>query len=102
MNKKKILVIIGIVVLVIIVLWLEGVIPKQIGKIYGIRYMKDNFPKMQLEYVNIEWSQYHDEYIITFKDKDNQQYGCSIGPKYFPVSLGQGLNGIKETYLEKY
>lgn len=41
-------------------------------------------------------------YIITFKDKENQNYGCVISPKYFPVSLGQGIFAIEETYKEKY
>lgn len=99
---KKILIIIGILVLVIIVLWFGGVIPKQIGKIYGIKYMKNNFPEMQFDYVNIEWNKYYGDYIITFKDKENGSYSCVIGPKYFPISIGQGLNVIMENYQEKY
>ncbi|OKZ56953.1 MAG: hypothetical protein BHV99_04730 [Clostridium sp. 26_21] len=99
---KKNLIIIGILVLVIIVLWFGGVIPKQIGKIYGIKYMKNNFPEMQLDYVNIEWNKYYGDYIITFKDKENGSYSCVIGPKYFPISIGQGLNVIMENYQEKY
>lgn len=100
--KKKNLIIIGILVLAIIVLWFGGVIPKQIGKIYGIKYMKNNFPEMQFEYVNIEWNKYYGDYIITFKDKENESYSCVIGPKYFPISIGQGLNVIMENYQEKY
>lgn len=99
---KKNLIIIGILVLVIIVLWFGGVIPKQIGKIYGIKYMKNNFPEMQFDYVNIEWNKYYGDYIITFKDKENGSYSCVIGPKYFPISIGQGLNVIMENYQEKY
>lgn len=99
---KKNLIIIGILVLVIIVLWFGGVIPKQIGKIYGIKYMKNNFPEMQFDYVNIEWNKYYGDYIITFKDKENGSYSCVIGPKYFPISIGQGLNVIMENYKEKY
>jgi hypothetical protein len=64
--------------------------------------MKNNFPKMQLEYVDIEWSKYHDDYIIAFKDKDDDIYSCTIGPKYFPISLGQGLFEIEEKYKENY
>ena len=100
--KNKILIIVGIIALLIILLWFSGIIPKQIGKIYGINYMKNNFIEMQLEYVDIEWKKYFGEYIITFKDKDNQKYGCVIGPKYLPISLGQGLNAIQETYKENY
>lgn len=100
--KKKVLIIISILVLGIIALWFGGIIPKQIGKIYGIKYMKDNFPEMQFEYENIEWNKYYGDYIITFKDKENESYGCVIGPKYFPISIGQGINAIIETYQEKY
>lgn len=100
--KKKILIITSIVVLGIIILWVGGIIPKQIGKIYGTKYMKDNFSKMQFEYENIEWNKYYGDYIITFKDKENEYYSCVIGPKYFPISMGQGMNAISEIYEEKY
>ena len=58
--------------------------------------MSENFPDMQLEYINIEWNKYYGDYTITFKDKENNNYGCVIGPKYFPVNLGQGLSAIEE------
>lgn len=102
MKKKGVLIIIIILTLVITALWFCGVIPKQIGKIYGINYMKENFPEMQLDYVDIEWNKYYGDYIITFKDKENQNYSCIIGPKYFPISIGQGIFAIEETYREKY
>lgn len=103
MEKKKIIISILVVfILLIMLLWFSGVIPKQIAKIYAIDYMKKCFPKMQLEYVNIEWSKYHGDYIITFKDNNNQSYDCVIGPKYFPISIGQGIFDIEETYRENY
>lgn len=101
MKKRNLIIIIN-TVLVIIALWFGGIIPKQIGKIYGTKYMKHNFPEMQLEYINIEWNKYYGDYIITFKDKENQDYSCVIGPKYFPISIGQGLFEIEEIYSEKY
>ena len=54
MNKKIIIAII-VIVMIVIALWFGGVIPKQIGKIYGTKYINDNFPEMQLECENIEW-----------------------------------------------
>lgn len=101
MNKKNLIITIIAVVLVV-TLWIGGIIPKEIGKIYGIKYMKDNFPEMQLEYDNVEWNKYYGDYIITFKDKENQNYSCVIGPKYLPISMEQGINAIIETYQEKY
>ncbi|MBE5820500.1 MAG: hypothetical protein E7310_06805 [Clostridiales bacterium] len=100
--KKKVLIITSIIFIGIIALWIGGIIPKQIGKIYGTRYMEDNFPEMQLECVNIEWNKYYGNYIISFKDKDNQVYGCVISPKYLPISIGQGINQIEEIYRDKY
>lgn len=100
--KKRILIFTIITVLIIIALWLGGIIPKQIGKIYGTKYMKHNFPEMQLAYINIEWNKYYGDYIITFKDKENQNYSCVIGPKYLPISIGQGLFEIEDIYSEKY
>lgn len=103
MSKKKIIIVIIIVILMIIAgLWIGGIIPKQIAKIYATNYMKNNFPKMQLEYVSIEWNQYHKDYIINFKDNNNNTHSCIIGSKYFPVNLGQGLFEIEETYREKF
>lgn len=99
MEKKKIIIISIIVIIILtIVLWYTGIIPKQIAKIYSTAYMHFNFPEMRLNYDKIEWSPYHESYIINFKDKDNQIYSCVIGPKYFPVNLGQGLFAIEETY----
>jgi len=100
--KNKILIVTSILILVIIALWFSGIIPKQIGKICGTNYMKEKFPKMQLEYVDIEWNKYYGDYIITFKDKTNQNYGCVIGPKYFPINIGQGIFIVEEKYSEKY
>lgn len=100
MNKKA--VIICSIVIILLVLWFSGIIPKQIGKIYGTSYMKNNFPEMQLEFDGIEWNKYYGDYIISFKDKNNQTYSCVIGPKYFPISMGQGIFGIEEKYREDY
>lgn len=105
MNKKYLKIILITIIIIIFTLilglWITGIIPKQIAKIYATNYMKNNFPEMQLEYVSIEWSKYHDDYIITFKDKDNNMQGYTIGPKYFPINLRQGLFSIEESYKEE-
>lgn len=55
MNKKRIIIITILVVLIVIVsLWISGIIPKQIARISATNYLKKNFPKTQLEYVDIE------------------------------------------------
>jgi len=100
--KKKILIITSIIVLTIIALWFGGIIPKQIAKISATNYLKKNFPKMQLEYVNIEWSSSFGGYSITFKDESDEIYSFIMNNKYLPISLGQGLFGFEEKYNEKY
>lgn len=97
MKKKYI-----ILTIIIIILLTCIIIPEQLAKIYGTFYMKIHFPKMSLQCTNVEWSKYHDDYIITFNDKDSNIYSCTIGPKYFPVLLGQGLFDIEETYRNNY
>ena len=98
MNKKIIIVSIIIILVVIFGLWISGIIPKQIAKISSSIYLKSNFPEEELEYVNIEWSSHHDNYIIQYKDKNNKLYGFVIGPKYFPINPGQGIYELEDSY----
>ena len=102
MKNKMFKFTIIIFIIIIIVLFLLGIIPKQIAKIYASNYMNNKFPEMKFEYIEIEWSEVHGDYLIYFKDKDNERYGCVIGPKYFPISLGQGLFAIEQKYLGDY
>ena len=82
-------------VLLVSVSWFSGLIPRQIAKIYGKSYVKNNFPEKQLEYVDIEWNKFYGDYIITFKDNEGKIYSSVIGPKFFPISMGQGVDGWK-------
>lgn len=104
MNKKKTsIIILAIFVLTIIfILWFSGIIPKKIAEIYSTYYLNKNFPKIELEFEKIEWSSSFGDYIITFKDKNNKQYGFIIGPKYFPINLGQGMFAFEENYREEH
>ena len=67
--------------------------------LYECKFSKNAFKvcKYRMEQI-IEWSKYHEAYIIQFKDKKEQIYGCVIGPKYFPVNIGQGILAIQEEY----
>lgn len=99
--KKKTWVII-IVIIGIIMPWFTGIIPKQIAKIYGTTYVNEHFPEMQLEFVGAEYADVYGDYLITFKGANENIYSCTIGPKYFPVSMGQGLFAIENDYAENY
>lgn len=102
-NKKIIIITVTIfVLLVVLTLWLSGIIPKQIAIISAKYHIKRDFPKMQLEYVDIEWNSAFNGYSIKFKDENNKIYGFLMQPKYFPVSFGQGIFAFEEDYRLKY
>ena len=97
MNKKRIIIVtITLILVAIFGFWISGIIPKQIARISATNYLKKNFPKMQLEYVDIEWSSSFGGYAIKFKDESNEIHGFIMNNKYFPITLGQGLFGFKE------
>ena len=99
MEKRKIIIIFIVLILIVIVgLWGNGIIPKRIARISASNYLEKNFPKMQLEYVDIEWSSSFGGYLIKFKDANNKTYSFIMNNKYFPISLGQGLFAIEEEY----
>ena len=103
MNKKRIIIVTIILALVVIGgLWASGIIPKQMAKTCATNYLKKNFPKAQLEYVDIEWSPSHGGYLIRFKDENNKIHSFIINNKYFPIKLGQGVFAFREEYTEKY
>ena len=101
-KRRSIVAVVSFALVIIVVLWINGIIPKQIAKVSSTVYLKNHFPKMQLEYVNVEWASSFGDYIITFKDENNELHSFCIGPKYFPVNLGQGIFGFEEEYREKY
>jgi len=103
MNKKRnIILTIIFILIIVLILWVSGIIPKKIAQIYGTYYLNKNFPKIQLEFERIEWLSSFGDYIITFKDENNKQYGFTIGPKYFPINFGQGMFGFEENYRKEY
>lgn len=100
--KKKKWVIPIVIIAVIIMLWFTGIIPKQIAKISGTSYVNNHFPEMQLECVGVEYADVYGDYLITFRGTHENTYSCVIGPKYFPVFMGQGLFDIESDYAENY
>ena len=103
MEKRKVIIVFIVLILIVIVgLWGSGIIPKRIARISASNYLEKNFPKMQLEYVDIEWSSSFGGYSIKFKDANNKTYSFIMNNKYFPISLGQGLFAFEEEYRQKY
>lgn len=103
MEKRKIIIIFIVLILIVVVgLWGSCIIPKRIARISASNYLEKKFPKMQLEYVDIEWSSSFGGYSIKFKDENNKTYSFIMNNKYFPISLGQGLFAFEEEYKQKY
>ena len=94
--KKIGLLLLVFVLLISAVLWGSGVIPRQIGKTFGIKEVQKQFPEKDLQFERIEWSKFHRDYIITFTDSYGASYSYVIGPYWFPYSLGQGNVTIEE------
>lgn len=102
--KKKITIIVTIIIILVIIfgLWISLIIPKQIARISATNYLKKHFPKIQFVYDNIEWSSTFGGYFINFKDNNEKTYGFIMNDKYFPISVGQGIFAIHETYRVEY
>lgn len=100
--KKKILLSVLAVVLLVVFLWGSGIIPKQIAKIYGTNYVQEHFSETNLKYKSIEWSPYHGDYIVTFRNPEGKTYSCVVYPRFFPICLGQGFATLEEDYQETY
>lgn len=98
--KNKIIITITVLIALIALLWVSGVVPKQVARISATNYFQENFSEIQLEFASIEWSSAYGDYVIQFKDKENNIYGFTIGPWYFPTKLGQGLFGFEECYIK--
>ena len=96
MEKRKIIIIFIVLILIVIVgLWGSGIIPKRIARISASNYLEKNFPKMQLEYVDIEWSSSFGGYSIKFKDANNKTYS-------FINSMDLNWGFVEEIYKENF
>lgn len=102
MNKKKIIVLILVILFTIFVLWIVGIIPKHIARIYATNYLKKNYPKIELDYVDIEWNSSSDVYLIKFKDNTDKLYEFIMNNRYLPICIGHGLFEFEEDYRKKY
>lgn len=53
MSKKRrnVILIVIFIVILIFILWISGIIPKQIAKISATHYLKKNFPEKQYELI---------------------------------------------------
>ena len=102
MNKKKNIIIIFVISFTLFALWIVGIIPKHIAKVYATDYLNKNYPKTELYYVDIEWVSSLNAYSIRFKDKNEILYEFIMNNRYLPISIGKGLFEFEKEYRKIY
>lgn len=84
-NKRNLFISIMTIITLIAVLWVGGIIPKQIGKITAINYVQNNYSDKNLEFISMDFSPAHGSYFARFEDKEGNTYNFEIINKYLPV-----------------
>ena len=95
MKRLKI---IGLSIALILLMWISGFIPKGIATIYGQVYVHHHYPEMDLSVDKVEWNKFYGDYVIYFVSEDGEVFNCVIGPRFFPVSIGQGIIALNDYY----
>lgn len=75
------------IIILILMLWISGIVPKQIGKIIAINYVKKNYPDKKLAFLDIDYSPIHESYFVSFKSLDGRVYNFELYSKYLPVTV---------------
>lgn len=84
-NTKKLLIV--YIIVLIITLWISGIIPRQIGKIVAIKYVRENYPDKDIDYLNIDYSPFHKSYFVSFKSSDGRVYNFELHSRYLPITI---------------
>ncbi|MCF6460347.1 hypothetical protein [Clostridium sp. Cult3] len=84
-DAKKLILI--YIIALIVVLWISGIIPKQIGKVFAINYVNKNYPSKNLDFLNIDYSPIHNSYFVSFKDVEGRVYNFELCSRYFPITI---------------
>jgi len=77
MSKKKLVMFVIVLTLIISVLllkWFDRAIPNSVSKFVAVIYVEKNYDNMDLMYIFSEYSPYHDQYLIYFKDQSDKRY----------------------------
>ena len=86
--KKKLLLAGILIVILTIILWINGVIPKQIAKKSAISYVNKVHKELDLTYLKLDYSKAHGSYFAVFKDVTDKIYNFEMsGGRYFPLTV---------------
>lgn len=86
-SKRNIIIVIFAVLILIAILWISGIIPRQIGKISAINYVQNNYPDRNLKFLRIDFSSAHGDYFAMFEDENEKIYGFQLLGKYLPINV---------------
>ncbi len=86
MKKKKILLGICITLIILLILWFSGLLPKQVAKLLAYNYMSNQEDSAGYEFVDIEYSSAHDSYFVYYVLNGNEEdkRNLEIPYKFFP------------------
>ena len=88
MNKSKgIMFFCGLLLILIVLMWISGVIPRYIAKATAIKYVEENYSHLNLEFNKIDYSKSHGSYFAVFKDLGGSIYSFQLETKYFPTLI---------------
>lgn len=82
-RKKKVIVF----SLVILIFWITGVIPKNIGKMVSSFYVHNKYSSLNLHFVDIKYSEENKVYISHFENNEGKIYTVLVGSKMLPVNV---------------
>lgn len=75
------------ILVTIIVLWLTGFIPKNIGKVVSLHYINRRYSSLNLHFLNIEYSEKDKAYVSHFENKEGKIYNVLVGSKMLPINV---------------
>ena len=87
MKNKKGIIVIFAVILLIAILWVEGIIPSQIGKTSAINYVQKNYSDRNLKFLRMDFSSAHGDYFAMFEDENGSTYAFQMLGKYLPINV---------------
>lgn len=84
---KKIILIVSLIIVAILILVMTGIIPKVMGKLVAIKYVKENYSNLDWKFEKIEFFNLYGAYYAYFKESENQSYVFRLNSKYFPTHV---------------
>lgn len=79
LSRKKFIIPIFIFILVV-TLCLTRTIPSGICILTAIKYVNDNYPDSNFKYEFVEYSPFHDDYLVHFIDRDGNKMALMTSP----------------------